>query len=34
MKFVIKEEYEMAKYRETVCMYYVAIGESKKRRDA
>lgn len=24
----------MAKYREKVCMYYVALGECKKGRDA
>lgn len=24
----------MAKYRETICMYYVALGECKKGRDA
>lgn len=24
----------MAKYRETVCLYYVALGECKKGRDA
>ena len=24
----------MARYRETVCMYYVAAGQCKKGRDA
>lgn len=28
------EEIIMAKYRETVCMYYVALGKCKKGRDA
>lgn len=25
---------DMAKYREAVCMYYIALGECKKGRDA
>lgn len=24
----------MAKYRETVCMYYIALGQCKKGREA